>query len=73
MLQNSGDGFSPIRESPIIEMEPFHYNDLFDFHTGIEFHRFLSRQQKDDVAVINDEVKIGSNMLGSIEGDALLY
>ena len=41
LAQDLGDGLSTIREAPIIEMEPFHYNDLLDFLKGIEAHRFL--------------------------------
>jgi hypothetical protein len=64
---------SAIRDPLIVEMEPLYYNDLFDFHTVIEVHRFLSRQQKDDAAIIEDHVNIGSSGLGSIVGGALLY
>ena len=41
LLQDVGDGLSSIREAPVIEMEPFHYNDFFDFLKGIEAHRFI--------------------------------
>ena len=54
LLQDMADGLGSIRESPIVEVEPFHYNDLFDFHRGIEVHRFISRQQKDAVAIKED-------------------
>ena len=54
LLQDMGDGLSSIREVPIVEVEPFHYNDLFDFHRGIEVHRFISRQQKEPVAIKED-------------------
>jgi hypothetical protein len=54
LLQDMGDGLSSIRESPIVEVEPFHYNDFFDFHRGIKVHRFISRQQKDPVAIKED-------------------
>jgi hypothetical protein len=40
-LQYPGDGLSSIRESPIIEVKPFHDNDLFDFLMCKEAHRFL--------------------------------
>lgn len=73
LLQYPGDGLSSIRESPIVEVEPFHYNDLFDFHRGIEVHRFLSRQQKDDVVIREDQVKIEISVLEPIIGDDLIY
>jgi len=50
-----------------------YYNDLFDFHTGIEAHSILSRQQKNDVAIIKNHIKIGSSGLVPIVCDALLY
>ena len=34
LLQEFADGFRSAREAPIIEMEPFHGNDLFDFGTA---------------------------------------
>ncbi len=51
VVQDLGDGLSPVREAPVMEMEPFHYNDLFDFLKGIEAHRLLSREHKDHVAI----------------------
>lgn len=32
------NGLSSARDAPIIEMEPFHYNNLLDFGRGIEAH-----------------------------------
>lgn len=56
VLQDLGDGLSTIREPVVIEMEPFHHNDFFNLLKGIEAHRFISRQQKDHVAIKEKQV-----------------
>ena len=73
VLQDPGDGLSSIREPPVIKMESFHYNDLFDFLKGIEVHRFISRQQKDHVAIREGQVKMERSGLEPIIGDDLIY
>jgi len=54
-------------------MEPFHYNDFFDFLRCIEAHRFITRQQEDDVAIREDQVKMERSGVEPIIGDDLLY
>ena len=73
MLQDLGDGLSTIREPVVIEMEPFHHNDFFDLLKGIEAHRFISRQQKDHVAIKEKQVTMERSAVEPIIGDDLIY
>ena len=64
---------STTRSPLIIKMEPFHYNDFFDFLRCIEAYRFITRHQKDDIAIREGQVKMGRSAVEPIIGDDLMY